>query len=468
MNATPPQKPHDPAKEPHHAGLLLKRYGAVKLGEGDPAAGAGVLAAMALAIAGVRRPGSRVSTDDGATVGPHGGVIVSGSLLASLVEDKVLSHLQTFQSSVRFHNADYWRNKRLEESRPEPRRCESRVQPSGPSVIDTLDRRQDLMCGRREDYASQLLFFPAHYSDEELRQRPYFYTTLAAPGDIDAIAPLCHMGRLLARLPINDRSGFSRFGDQVLRLKDGFQPGVAHQHVSGDVLVIDHVEGLAGTVAEDSACSWISRLPWLLGTCPQSAFPQFPEIAVPSLKKPEEAFRGAMMRVLSNRLAPSENSAPTAGSIRCESHVYWLRFLRGLEPAFPGISGALRTLYPALVSGLAEICPSCRKDLNFGFEIEVLSFAAILARRMVAFRQRQLRNHNDADLARFRALVLAKLGNVPRSVRDIVRSCHKLPAEKCRNALESLRSAGNAVEVGGEWILADKHDTPTPIPVLIP
>lgn len=67
---------------------LLTTFGAARLGEGDPVAGANLLATMACSIANIQRHGSGLKAPDGETLAVGTSLMVSASLTTSLISEK--------------------------------------------------------------------------------------------------------------------------------------------------------------------------------------------------------------------------------------------------------------------------------------------------------------------------------------------------------------------------------------------
>jgi hypothetical protein len=78
-----------PSKEQDHLASFLASFDVGRLGEGDPLAGANLLACQAVALADIARPGSALVFTDGTTIPVGCNLLVSGSLSASLVIDHV-------------------------------------------------------------------------------------------------------------------------------------------------------------------------------------------------------------------------------------------------------------------------------------------------------------------------------------------------------------------------------------------
>ena len=88
------------ADNTRHLHEFLKLTDAERLGESDLIAGANTLAAMAILLANIQRPGSGLETRFGDSITVGTSVIVSGSLSASLVGERVLTGLGEFQNNL--------------------------------------------------------------------------------------------------------------------------------------------------------------------------------------------------------------------------------------------------------------------------------------------------------------------------------------------------------------------------------
>ena len=455
-------KTQDPTDSPETAGLLLHRFGAADLGEGNLTVGANVLAAMALVVEGLRRPGSRVELANGTTIEPRGGCLVSGGLASAMVVDKVLSPLRAKQAAFQYHH-ECWRRHMMKAARNPDKETDT-SSPSrldGTPLLSELDKTDDGSGYGRFTRRAGLLVQPAERMDFESRERPIFFATVAAPGDIDRLMPFGHAGRMLVHVPINDPSGFARFGGPIVRLLDGVHLGPGHLEASGDVISTDVHAILGGAVADGTAeNSWPARLPWLVETCPEARFVPAADSNVRKIGCVNAMFESAVDRVLLARLAPAAGPGQRECQFSHHWQTIWIRLLRKLEPACPGIAGALRPLLVSLMAGLYEICkdPALPNRAAGSIDpLEVLAFAGLLARRMVAFRQRHLRDMREAERKRLIMWILTILSEGPRSVRDLTRRKHRLSADTCRDALQHLLTTGAVACDGRAWILTNNH-----------
>jgi len=179
-------KQQDLTNSPEAVGRLLHRFGAVDLGEGNLTAGANVLAAMALAVAGLRRPGSSVVLTNGTTIGPRGACVVSGPLASELVAEKVFSPLRAKQTAVQYHN-EHWRRHMTKEAQSPPKQAELCI-PATADIPDfarqrafpAVERHGTVYFFNAQQPAYPLPFFPGCDPDE-LAMAPAFTLTLDCP-----------------------------------------------------------------------------------------------------------------------------------------------------------------------------------------------------------------------------------------------------------------------------------------------
>jgi hypothetical protein len=83
-----------------HLSDLLTTFDATGLGEGDPVAGLNLLAAMAVSLANLSRPGSGIMTKEGRLVPAGCNLLASGSLVTSLVLDGVVTPVSRCQANL--------------------------------------------------------------------------------------------------------------------------------------------------------------------------------------------------------------------------------------------------------------------------------------------------------------------------------------------------------------------------------
>lgn len=450
----------DPASEYQAAGRLLHRFRAWEVGNGNYTAGSNVLAAMALAISALRRPGAAVAFYEDTAVQTKGSFAISGSLTQSLVGETVISAIRRRQAAVQSHSEDWQRYRARIARMPHggnPPKPQSGVAP----LLERLKTGDEHMVLPWLEEFTKVLRMPTATNDELLR-RPFLYASASGPRDIGHMANFAHLGRILVHVPVNDRADFGRLRAPVLRLMDGSHPGPGFSETVGDVIVSDPYGYMDSLIGEgDEGASWLVRMPWLVDVCPEHPIRAIECPGEKQISCVRKRFEKAVDRVLLDRVTGA--SDPDGFVLRTvpNAQKIWMDLLKKLEPAWPGIAGALRPFMASLVSGFFEIASGVndahgknKAAADFNLSIEIMEFAHVLARRMVAYRQRHLRSARDAEMERLAAWLVRVLGGSPMSVRDITRRRHRLTADTCREALRRLESAGKVAEVGDRWSLS--------------
>ena len=115
---TPCQTNAGPPSDSQRVARLLATFDASTLGEGDAVAGANVLVAMACSIANIHRSGSGLVTKEGERLAVGASLLVSGSLSAGLVSERIISGLGTRQNNFIAHLRDWTLCADLEMAKP--------------------------------------------------------------------------------------------------------------------------------------------------------------------------------------------------------------------------------------------------------------------------------------------------------------------------------------------------------------
>ena len=430
---------------------LLDYFPATELGEGDPTTGANVLAAMALTLSSLRRPGTAVQWDDSAPIPLQGGCVVTGSHSSSLVNDVIVSKLRQAQASVTAHNYD-WHRFADTTSVIQPVSKESSVKP----LIERLSKT-DYDLEAQESGGHSLLINPPGFQPHwEIRNRPLFFSSISTPREIERFMPFANSGRLLAHVPINSAADVCAYSDHITRLLDGSNASLGIQYVCGEVISTDAFCHLAEAVQSgDPKTQWVLRMPWLVEQCSEDQFVVPDKMRANARRNLSARFAKAVDTALGKRLSVRDSRVELVRFKAPELQRHWIRFLKEFEPAWPGISGNMRHLFSSLCVGLMDLCNDQTLPADFvkSIQILVLAFARQLVRRMVCYRQSQLRDHHLNRLNHLAEWIQTILADGPKNIRTITRRKHKLRADVCREALEHLESNGTVVQVNDGWKL---------------
>ena len=82
---------------------LLTTFDARALGEGDATVGANLLAAMAITLANLARPGSGIQSPNKRLIPVDCNVLASGARLTDMIRDEVITPVGRFQNNILAH-----------------------------------------------------------------------------------------------------------------------------------------------------------------------------------------------------------------------------------------------------------------------------------------------------------------------------------------------------------------------------
>ena len=438
------------ASEPEKAAEPLQRlfelFNVRALGDGDTAAGANTLAAMAVTIANISAPETGlVHNGDVLSVGTS--LLVSGSLTASLLT-KVLAPVQRLQTHLVQNVADSLR-------------AAAKAGP-GQSLDQTV----------RAALGDHTAFGPIHQpygytpvrgllgeSDtrqrDELHQRPRVVATCTTPVQVAAYLDLAHQGRAFAYVPVASPTHAAKLGHAVAAIIHGTSSSDPPRHVQGFVLATLGQDQLAKSVrANCDDTGWIDLLVWL------TDIPCAPTVEVHTkpavmLDRIEARYQEAVTQAAAARL---EFQQHVEANIKFDCHqaqAAFVRFLAKQEAACPGITGTARTLFVTLLYGLFEILTA--RGFNTRAQLipgDVAAFARHLVRRMVFARQCLLEGEKREQLMTLASRLAYKLEDTGGAdVRTLTRKTYRLSTGTCRESLMLLKAAGFATERDSVWVM---------------
>jgi hypothetical protein len=455
-----------------HSARLLHLFDAETLGDGNVDAGANVLAVMAVTIANLQRPDSAVVFRDGFETKLGCSLLVSGPLSASLTADRVLAPLQRNQDR-QFANVRHWEEyeKRRREQLVRSGR-EADLEPENPPVPALADLSRHAMQDEPVPlvHSLKLLKNPPGAGFQEIHRHPLVFGMAGGPEAFPRLMESAHRGRPLVHVALNEAADCGAYAKAANHLVNGcqlFQP--KSRSARGELIVTDSCNVLAEAVRGGNA-GWLSRLLWLSDHSAGPAFEAKAERADHAkLDRMGVRFEWSLRLAWVRRIQTGEDEPE---KLSCDFRALqsgWVRFLVGLEPSFPGITGALRSLPANLLHGLLQIrqgikeVPKGAPDLHPGW---VLSFARLLALRMVNARELILRDSQRARIESLAESVQRKLGDGPLTVRDLTRKSHRLSAADCEASLGVLLSKGLVTRTGNVWCLSQAATTQTPTQAL--
>ena len=451
-----------------HLQNLLYQFGAERLGEGDVVAGANLLAAMAISLANIQRPGSGLVTRYGETISVGASCIISGSLSASLVGERVLTGLGEFQNNLLSH----LRRRHRELARSGERTDTYRPVPLTNAPADVVEESAMSLLYQAGAVAdsqaaptwSLLLKTPVRPGFQDLYDHPLVFITDTTSSRLAGQLERCHSGNPFIHVGIDGPGDFGRHGPQIQAVMDGRATvGPMTVNIRGNVLVTDPYALLGEAVqAGQSSTLWIGRVPWLVdGNAGPDPGEFAPDETVVPLGCIERRYKAAMVlawgQLISDRMVGHEMVEMEFE----EAQVRWVTFLRGMECQFPGISGTARRLLVTLLFGFHKIVTAIPVPTGCRWVPEqVEAFAKYLIYRMANARAVMLMAAERIRRRNLEMAIIGKLAGGPLCVRDLVRKFHDLTHGPCIEALRELEFAGRVANSGGRWRLVESAHQP--------
>ena len=357
-------------KDREYTACLLHIFDAETLGDGNVDAGANVLAAMALTIANVQRPGASVVGEDGLRTALGCNLVMSGALTSSLVADRILAPLQANQDNV-FANVRHWEEdekRRLDKLVRTGREADGEPEnPPTPALVG-LDR--DAMLDEVEHTARcwKLLVPPPGAGFHEICRHPLVFGIAGSPETFARMMECAHLGRALVHVALHEAADCPAYQKVASRLTHGcqlFEPDM--RSVRGELMVTD-----PGNALGEALRGGLAGTGWLGGALSLSDHAAGPEFEAKArdatdakLDLVTTRFRLALNQSWAERLSAGEGKpAKLQCDVRKFQHA-WVDFLLSLEPGFSGITGALRSLPASLLYGLHRFAPHTNMRRTF-------------------------------------------------------------------------------------------------------
>ena len=442
---------------------FLRIAEAERLGEGDLIAGANTLAAMAISLANIQRPGSALVTRYGDTIGVGSSVIISGSLSASLVGERVLTGLGECQNNLNSHLRRRQRElgrtgESTDSFRPVPL-TDTRAAVVDESAMNMLYQPGVVADRQAAELWSLMLCNPARAGFQDLHDHPLVFVTDTTTSRLAGQLERCHLGRPFLHVGIDGPADFGRHGPQIQAVMDGRATvGPMAENVRGNVLVTDPCALLGEAVQTGlPAALWIGRMPWLVdgNAGPEAGEVDYDEAVVP-LGGVERRFGAAMAMAWGQRVNDRVTGPEMIEMEFEEAQAKWIGFLKGLEPQFPGITGTARRLLATLWFGFNKIVSAMQEPTGFRWCIEqVAAFAKFIVHRMVNARAVMLMAAERIRRRHLEMAILGKLADGPLCERELRRKFHDLTQGPCIEALRELEFAGRVAHSGGRWRLVE-------------
>lgn len=443
------------------AGEVLAMFDAASLGDGDLAAGANTLAAMALTIAAVQNPSPAFVSPDGSRTAMGGSFLVSGPLSSSLIQEHVIGPLREYQTALSIHVRDW-----LDEEKRQQEHA-TRTNPQATSMDQVAMRETQISHLIRTgelDFLSKsttgyqaLMNKPPGFALAELRERSLVFASAASPQSVLQVMAQSHCGRPLIHVPLTQSDTCHRFSRVCNRLLDGslLSERVA-VHVRGELIITDPGGVLSSSLREGGAgADWLSRLLWLSDHVAHPAFEAIGTTpATAKLDGVVDRFRSALKQAWATRVADYGGPAPEIPTDFQTTQASWVKTLISLESALPGASSSLRPLVASLTFGLYKIYGAGPKTASMFTMDKVVALATMLALRMANVRAVAIHDERRGQIEKRAAAIRLKLDERPHTAREMCRRFSKLLLADCEEALGFLANTGAVRCDGDVWHLA--------------
>lgn len=439
--------------------LLLHQFQATTLGEGNLITGSNVLAVMALTLANISPPGSCVIDPANGTRIPVGmSMVIRGGLSCGMVQDRVLSALESRQSNLYAHiHQTLARSKQQKDPISEMREMvESNKKITQPTILDQL-KRGAIFNDRDLHDKLRLLLHPPHEMDaDEITNAPVIYAGIGSEQCLSSAMNFAQRRRLLVHTSLSRQTGAKLLVHACEELVSGCaqRKGVG-AGVKGEVIVTDPTSALDGMLANDLAAVWLERMLWITD---YAVGPQIEITSVdakqPQLPRIDYVFEEALEKMITRRLdyqqPQPDHFSYAVSANQCE----WNAFLAQLESRFPGISATLRSLWASLLFGLVRMIEAAPSDERIKISIpQIDSFARLLAMRMVDTRAVILQEYRQKQVEILCSKFLLKLVEGPQTLRELIRRFDRIDASTCREVLERLTQLGLVKFRNKQWAL---------------
>jgi|GEM_PF-1741595 len=444
---------------------LLTAFNAAELGEGNLDAGANLLAAMAITLGNLARPGSGIRTPSGRVIPVGSNILITGPALSRLVIDELVIPVGHCQDNLLAQLTRLLQDDAAERAKTTPRQWvlsnRHRVNRGQQALFQIMTSDPDTPPPTQsfEEMWETAAAEPPAYRFEDLVQRPRAFIAAHTKRDLENRLPAAHLGEALVAIGLTRAADTANLGDLCLPLINGLFPGGPFgELVRGRLLVTDHGSVLREVAAApDERNGWLSRLVWLVEG---SAGPEAPFSGVNgdhpiTSPNPNGMFMAATLAVYAKRF----NIHGPKPQIYCidlsETQVCWAAFLKKMEDRIPGISGTARSLLATLAFGFAAL----EKARNYEcLEVPLQGIMALgqwIIGRMGNARTMML---HAGEAARRRSQierVYGKLEQGPTEVRNIYRNLNALSADECRECLRWMEQSGISRCIGDRWELVE-------------
>jgi hypothetical protein len=450
--------------ESKHLQNLLTIFDARALGEGDATVGANLLAAMALTLSNLARPGSGIQTPDMRLIEVSCNLLASGARLTDMIRDEVITPAGRFQNNILAHVGRLLESDKEQNERPlQSLAREWNILRSGaPSVgeskflgLMTLDPKSNLVPEGVDDAWLDVVDIAPNPNFYDMVRSPRAFIAAASPGMLDRQLGGIHAGQAFITIALNRASDAGRFGDLCLALMNGLTPlGPSGESTRGRLMVTDpgNVLPEAARQAGDQT-TWLGRLVWLVSG---NVGPELPPQHVTGgkvvrLSHVPARFEHAAQQIFANRMNLRRTQPLIYKMDFTQNQIRWMEFLEELESSLPGISGTARHLFAALVFGLRRIFEAAETPQDFNDLVSgIEALARFLIRRMASARAAILFSAEEAQKRFWKQKILNNLSEGCFENRDVCRLLRQ-PVAVCEPVLLEMATEGSLARRGKKW-----------------
>jgi hypothetical protein len=443
---------------------LLTIFDARALGEGDATVGANLLAAMAIVLANLARPGSGIQTPDMRLIEVSCNLLASGARLSDMIRDEVVTPVGRFQNNILAHVDRLLKSDEEQDQRPlQSLSREWNILKSGsPSAgeskflgLMTLDPKSNLVPEGVDEAWLDVVDIAPNPNFHDMVRSPRAFIAAASPKMLDSQLGGIHAGQAFITIALNRASDAGRFGELCLALMNGLTPlGPSGETTRGRLLVTDPGNMLpdAARQAGDQA-TWLGRLVWLVSG---NAGPELPPQDsagdnVVRLPHVSARFRYAAQELFAKRMN-NRNPVPLIDQMDfTQRQIRWMEFLNEMKSSLPGIDGTARHLFAALVFGLRRIFEAAETPQDFNDLVSgIEALARFLIRRMASARAAILFSAEEAQKRFWKQKILTNLSEGCFENRDVCRLLRQ-PVAICEPVLLEMATEGALARRGKKW-----------------
>ena len=430
-------------QDSQHLHALLRNFDAERLGEGNVVAGANVLAAMAVSLANVQRPGSGFVARDGATITVGTSLLVSGSESCSLIDERVLTGLGTRQNHLiaRLRQMDRTIAGGIGTTRARQAGGAGVAVDWDELVMQNIFQQDAISDQQASEHWGSLISAPPQMNPGDLRARPMFFIAGIKTAHLTSQLERCHMNHPFLHIGVDSTTDFAHSEHLCPAVIDGrMTAGTSAETIRGTVMVTDPNGVLGEAVRNDlPSARWTSRMCWLIdghsGPSLDEGADGELQVALSGIGR---RYSTALGVALGQRINTRVNEPLMLDHEFSDAQVAWLGFLRRTEPAF---IGAGRSLYISLHFGLKCIVDAARAPTELS-KAGVMALAKFLIHRMANARAVMLESAEFTRQQQLKISILNKLATGPMSIREITRRFNRLTSGPLRGDASGYGSQG--------------------------